>query len=333
MSKGVCHKDLGKFGEAKKQLKRLLTEHEVLVASDDPVPASPVKVALERLRFFWADHVVVRKSSSVSPSRPKRKQRRQPETPRSIARRDWMELAEHVKSAPAWPHRSFARSSVAQLRVGDDGQLVRICGTITRAGPVKAPEQRQCGHSFGCRASAACGYDFEVPRECPGGQKQTKWDPKAKRPKVSKCHSKLFASLPHDETCMADFQEIRVQDDMQAMGVGVVPQSCAVTVFGDLVGVAQPGDAVMVEGLVFQRWRPTWQGKRVEVEMFIEATNVERLSRDASDCGKVMPETEDTFRRFWSDYGHDEWQGRAALVTSTAPWLSGLPVPKLALLG
>ncbi|CAL1146391.1 unnamed protein product, partial [Cladocopium goreaui] len=190
----------------------------------------------------------------------------------------------------------------------------------------------QCGHSFGCRASAACGYDFEVPRECPGGQKQTKWDPKAKRPKVSKCHSKLFASLPHDETCMADFQEIRVQDDMQAMGVGVVPQSCAVTVFGDLVGVAQPGDAVMVEGLVFQRWRPTWQGKRVEVEMFIEATNVERLSRDASDCGKVMPETEDTFRRFWSDYGHDEWQGRAALVTSTAPWLSGLPVPKLALL-
>lgn len=27
------------------------------------------------------------------------------------------------------------------------------------------------------------------------------------------------------------------------MGVGVVPQSCAVTVFGDLVGVAQPGDS------------------------------------------------------------------------------------------
>lgn len=236
------------------------------------------------------------------------------------------------------PHRSFARSSVAKLRVGDDGQLVRICGTITRAGPVKVVQEwrnfrcEQCGHSFGCRASAACGYDFEVPRECPGGQKQTKWDPKAKRPKVSKCHSKLFASLPHDETCMADFQEIRVQDDMQAMGVGVVPQSCAVTVFGDLVGVAQPGDAVMVEGLVFQRWRPTWQGKRVEVEIFIEATHVERLSRDASDCGKVMPETEDTFRRFWSDYGHDEWQGRAALVTATAPWLSGLPVPKLALL-
>ena len=42
---------------------------------------------------------------------------------------------------------------------------------------------------------------------------------------------------------------------------------------------------------------------------------------------------EDTFRRFWSDYSHDEWQGRKALVAATAPWLSGLPVPKLAPLG
>ena len=32
------------------------------------------------------------------------------------------------------------------------------------------------------------------------------------------------------------------------MSVGVVPQSCAVTLFGALVASAQPGDAVMVEG-------------------------------------------------------------------------------------
>ena len=34
----------------------------------------------------------------------------------------------------------------------------------------------------------------------------------------------------------------------QAVSVGVVPQSCAVTLFGALVAAAQPGDAVMVEG-------------------------------------------------------------------------------------
>ena len=82
---------------------------------------------------------------------------------------------------------------------------------------------------------------------------------------------------------MSDFQEIRVQDDMQALEVGVVPQSCAVTVFGDMVGVAQPGDSVTVEGIVYQRWHPTFQGKRIEVELFIEAVNVERISRDSSE--------------------------------------------------
>ena len=82
---------------------------------------------------------------------------------------------------------------------------------------------------------------------------------------------------------MSDFQEIRVQDDMQALDVGVVPQSCAVTVFGDMVGVAQPGDSVTVEGIVYQRWRPTFPGKRIEVELFIEAVNVERLARDSSE--------------------------------------------------
>ena len=32
---------------------------------------------------------------------------------------------------------------------------------------------------------------------------------KAKRPKTSTCHSKSLVALPHDESCMADFQELR----------------------------------------------------------------------------------------------------------------------------
>jgi len=237
------------------------------------------------------------------------------------------------------PGREFARQSVSQLRVADEGQLVRILGTVTRAGPVKVVQEwrnfrcEQCGHSFGCRASPACGYDFEIPKECPGAQKKTKWDAKAKRPKTSRCHSKQFAALPASEDCMSDFQEIRVQDDMQALDVGVVPQSCAVTVFGDMVGVAQPGDSVTVEGIVYQRWRPTFPGKRIEVELFIEAVNVERLARDSSESivTSKKHETQEVFHRYWTDTP-DEWGGRATLVAAAAPWLSGLPVPKLALL-
>ena len=35
------------------------------------------------------------------------------------------------------------------------------------------------------------------------------------------------------------------------------------------------------------------------------------------------------FHRYWTDTP-DEWGGRATLVAAAAPWLSGLPVPKLA---
>ena len=131
-------------------------------------------------------------------------------------------------------------------------------------------------------------------KNVPAHREKTKWDAKAKRPKTSRCHSKLFAALPASEDCMSDFQEIRVQDDMQALDVGVVPQSCAVTVFGDMVGVAQPGDSVTVEGIVYQRWRPTFPGKRIEVELFIEAVNVERLARDSSEGIVTQQEPRDT---------------------------------------
>lgn len=151
-----------------------------------------------------------------------------------------------------------------------------------------------------------------------------------------KCHSQAFQALPADESWMSDFQELRIQDEMQSMDVGVVPQSIAVALFGDLVGSAQPGDAVAIEGIVQQRWRSTWQGKRVEVELFIEATHVERLARDSSAQSAAMkrlrPELRQSFEDFWGTRRCDEWQVRSSIISATAPWLSGLPVPKLALL-
>lgn len=134
---------------------------------------------------------------------------------------------------------------------------------------------------------------------------------------------------------MNDFQEIRLQDQMNALGPGTVPQSIAVVLFGDLIGRAQPGDTISLEGVVHQRWKPLWAGKRLEVELFIEATNVERISNDSqlhSAQGNAKPTSNDEFERLWAANRADEWQMRAQIVKSTAPWLRGLPVPKLALL-
>merc|ERR1712178_176487 len=93
-----------------------------------------------------------------------------------------------------------------------------------------------------------------------------------------KCYSKSFISLPCGEECMSDFQEVRVQDQMHAVSAGVIPGSIGVVLFGDLVNRIQPGDSVSVEGVVWQRWKAPWQGKRLDVELFIEATNIERIA-------------------------------------------------------
>lgn len=237
------------------------------------------------------------------------------------------------------PGAAFARASVSQLRVADVGRFVRFIGTLTRAGAVKVVQElrdfrcEQCGNTFRCRASPEAGYEFDVPKECQSGEKRSMWDSKKKRPKTVKCHSKAFLSLPCSEDCMSDFQEVRVQDQMHAVTAGVVPGSISVVLFGDLIGRIQPGDSVSVEGVVWQRWKPPWQGKRLEVELFIEATNVERLSSNSPvNAARVDSGSKADFDRFWVHHRNDEWQGRRQIINAIAPWLSGLPVPKLALL-
>jgi len=235
------------------------------------------------------------------------------------------------------PGGMFTRSSVSKLRVNDAGKFVRFVGTVTRAGPVKVVQEwrdfkcEQCGHSFRCRASPEAGYEFEVPQECASGQKRSLWDAKAKRPKTVKCHSKSFLALQCAEDCMNDFQEVRVQDHMHAVSAGVVPGSISVMLLGDLANQIQPGDAVSVEGVVWKRWKSLWQGKRLDVELLVEATNVERLaSSSPTDGGAGMNVSE--FDQFWEQHNSDKWAGRAKIIGAVAPWLSGVPVPKLALL-
>lgn len=275
---------------------------------------------------------------------------------------DWMRFDELLEDsayqarcriAPAVPGRiylrlanvpgaDFVRPSVSQLRVPDTRQFARIIGTVTRAGASKVVQEfrtfrcEQCGHQFQLRASPSSGYEFEVPKQCQSGQKvRGNFDPKMKKSRTTKCMSNVFEPLPSGEDCMNDFQEIRLQDQMNALGPGTVPQSIAVVLFGDLIGRAQPGDTISLEGVVHQRWKGLWAGKRLEVELFIEATNVERISNDSqlhSAQGNAKPTSNDEFERVWAANRADEWQMRAQIVKSTAPWLRGLPVPKLALL-
>merc|ERR1719158_1452429 len=112
----------------------------------------------------------------------------------------------------------------------------------------------------------------------------------------------MFTPLAAAEDCMNDFQEVQVQDQMHSVTAGVVPGSIGVVLFGDLISQIQPGDSVSVEGVVWQRWKAPWQGKRPDVELFIEATHVERIASNSPvHMRRLDMAGTSEFTRFWNE--------------------------------
>jgi hypothetical protein len=69
------------------------------------------------------------------------------------------------------------------------------------------------------------------------------------------------------------------------------------------------------------------------VELFIEATNIERIASNSPvSAAQIDQAGNNEFQHFWAQRRGDEWKARSEIVNALAPWLSGVPVPKLALL-
>ena len=52
-----------------------------------------------------------------------------------------------------------------------------------------------------------------------------------------------------------DFQEIKVQDNLERLDLGSVPRSIIVFLKADLVDKFNPGDDVVVCGVIVRQWR------------------------------------------------------------------------------
>ena len=53
-----------------------------------------------------------------------------------------------------------------------------------------------------------------------------------------------------------DFQEIKVQELIQNLGIGTVPRCVWVVLEDDLVDSCKPGDDVTICGIIMRRWKP-----------------------------------------------------------------------------
>ena len=62
--------------------------------------------------------------------------------------------------------------------------------------------------------------------------------------------------------------------------MGSIPRSITVLAMDDLADLCKAGDDVYASGVIIRRWRPLIPGSRCELEMAMEANNLQVANED-----------------------------------------------------
>lgn len=68
----------------------------------------------------------------------------------------------------------------------------------------------------------------------------------------------IYCNIGTMPTRCRDYQEIKIQEQVQKLAVGTIPRSMWVVLEDDLVDCCKAGDDVTICGVVMRRWRPTF---------------------------------------------------------------------------
>lgn len=218
------------------------------------------------------------------------------------------------------------KPTISCVRTEDAGRLISVTGTVTRAAAVRMlhserkVECAKCGAVHKVKAELERRNEIVLPAECGS----------ASGARV--CTSAKFNDLEHDEVCV-DYQELRVQEQVQKLGIGCIPRSMTVVLENDLVDVAKPGDDVRITGVVVRRWRPPRADARIDVELVFRANHVV-VCNQLIGAGLVTDEACRQFDGYWARHGrrYSRFAGRDLLLRAVCPELKQLFWLKLALM-
>jgi len=144
------------------------------------------------------------------------------------------------------------------------------------------------------------------------------------------CAGRSFRAIDSETVCK-DYQEIKLQEPMRTLDVGTIPRSSIVVLQDDLVDSCQPGDDVVVVGVVLQRWRAPIESDRCEIEVFVLANHLFVKNQKESN-----PEATEALRArfvdFWQRYRERPLAGRDVIVRSVAPLIFGMALVKMAVM-
>eukprot|EP01119_Soliformovum_irregulare_P014195 TRINITY_DN3873_c0_g2_i1.p1 TRINITY_DN3873_c0_g2~~TRINITY_DN3873_c0_g2_i1.p1 ORF type:complete len:818 (-),score=185.58 TRINITY_DN3873_c0_g2_i1:57-2315(-) len=209
-------------------------------------------------------------------------------------------------------------------RSSDVGLFMELHGTIIRAGPRKTIEWERTMECTSCKATFVVYADMEQRNTFPKNPKC----PSSDANRV--CNSKGFRFIEGSEKCH-DYQEIKIQEHVGKVGVGVIPRSIPVVLMDDLVDLCKAGDEVTLSGTVRQRWpRTPFEDERCDVEMFIVANSI-RVHNQQRYGISLTEDLVANFKQYWISHREDPLTGRNNILKSLCPNIYGLYTVKLAL--
>ncbi|CAK1579457.1 unnamed protein product [Parnassius mnemosyne] len=207
----------------------------------------------------------------------------------------------------------------------DMGCFLKVSGTVVRVTQTKMLEYQRKYVCMKCKYENCVEADFEnryilkAPSKC--GNMEIR----------CRCSTFTQINLVSREHCR-DYQEIKIQEQVNKLSIGTIPGSMWVVLEDDLVDCCKPGDDVVICGTVRRRWRPSVQNKRSEVELVMQANYVEVSNAQRSEVIATAPDVKDCFNEYWSKFEACPLKGRDQILSSVCPQVYGLHLVKLAVM-
>ncbi|KAJ1963481.1 DNA helicase mcm9, partial [Dispira parvispora] len=216
------------------------------------------------------------------------------------------------------------------------GPLVAFAGTVIRTGLVKVVETQKHFTCSTCKGVFAIHADIEQynamskPIHCMAENSEPCKGTKFTLVQAGSLNSALVTGQYVGDTCM-DYQELRVQEQVNKLIIGSIPKSITVILENDLADQAKSGDTVTIIGTLIRRWRNPYENDRCDIELTLRANNI-ILHNDQSTGVTVTEEVKHEFATFWEQHRFKPFTGRNHILASFCSPVCGLYAVKLAVL-
>ncbi|XP_062177766.1 probable DNA helicase MCM9 isoform X4 [Alnus glutinosa] len=280
----------------------LYVDFAELMDDDPPLAQSVFSQPTEHLRFFddaavWAHRIVLGDLKGC----------------KSGIEKKFIHVRINVSGSPLECPETFP--SIGSVRVKHRGILLTLKGTVIRSGAIKMYEGerwyicQKCNHKFLVYPELEARNSISLPSFCPSQRSKA-------------CEGTKFKEL-EDSIIRHDYQEIKIQESTQVLGVGSIPRSIPVILKDDLVDVVKAGDDVIATGILTAKWSSDLKDVRCDLDPILIANHVRRTNELKSDID-IPDDVIMKFKQFWSDFKGTPLKGRNAILQLALTLIGGV---------